>query len=187
MTGPASDELRAAVTARAQDTPYQVVPTPEGFDLRINVVDAHWYGLISAAGLKKVVEHRVALDESRRRLTMTDVHLDVRWDAALDTSGHAPPRLVASAQVTRTLGRTYEVSFNRTWAINAQGVPAKVVDFSFSSAEGQSLIREPAVELGWTEHAGIYQRIGLIAGCVGLGLAVLTGGALAVLAAMGRL
>ncbi|WP_250447176.1 hypothetical protein [Actinotalea sp. C106] len=185
-TGP-GDALRAAVAARAQGTPYQVVPTPEGFDLRIDVVDARWYGLIGAAGLKKVVEHRVVLDEAARTLTLTDDHREVRWDGGVDASGAPMPRLVASAQVTRTLGRTYEFEMNRTWGIDQEGKPGRVVDFTFASAEGQSLIRAAAAEHGWKEKAGAAQRVGLAVGLAALALALVVGGTLAILGMTGQL
>lgn len=187
MTATPADALRAAVAARAQGTPYQVIATPAGFDLRIDVVDARWYGLIGAAGLKKVVEHRVVLDEARRTLTLTDDHREVRWDGGVDASGAPMPRLVASAQVERSLGRTYEFQANRTWGISEQGEPGRVVDFTFQSAEGQGMIRAAAAELGWTEKAGAAQRVGMVVGGAAIGLALVVGGALAVLAATGRL
>lgn len=185
-SGPA-DALRAAVAARADGTPYRMVPTPEGFDLRIDVVDARWYGLIGAAGLKKVVEHEVVLDEATRTMTLTDDHREVRWDGGVDASGAPMPRLVASAQVERTLGRTYEFELNRTWGIDQQGDPGRVVDFTFTSAEGQGMIRAAGAELGWTEKAGTAQRIGLVVGGAALALALVVGGVLTFLAATGRL
>jgi hypothetical protein len=116
VTTGASDQLRATVEARAQDTPYQVIPTPAGFDLRIDVAEARWHGLLAAAGRKKVVEHRVALDEKRRTMTMTDVDLEVHWGKGMRDSRTGLPWLEASDPTSRKRrGRIYEYEFSRTW------------------------------------------------------------------------
>ena len=183
----AADSLRAAVAARAAGTPYRLEPTPDGFHLRIDLADARWWGPLGAAGRRGVVEHRVTLDPAGRTFTLTDDHLDVRWDAAADPAGPRVPRLVASAEVRRTVGRTRAVSFERTYGLDDDARPARVVDIAFRSEQGQALVRGPAAELGWTERAGTAQRVGVVAAVGGLAVALLTGAALAVLAATGRL
>lgn len=172
MSATPREELRAAVAAEAAGTPYQVVDTPDGFDLRIDLADARWWGPLGTAGRRKVVQHRVVLDEERRRLTLTDDHYDVSWHAAAGT-GERVPRLEATARVERTVGRSHEVTLERVWGADpATGRPATVVDIAFSSREGQDLVRRAAARLGWTERAGAAQRLGLVAGAVGAGVAL---------------
>ncbi len=185
MTGPA-DELRAAVAARAEGTPYVVVPTPEGFDLRIDLADARWWGPLGAAGRRKVVQHRVALDEGARSMTITDDHYDVQWSAGADVSTRVP-RLVASARAERSLGRTWEVSGEKTFGLDDTGRPATVVDYTFSSAEGHGMIRDAAAPLGWSERMGAAQRAGVVAAVAAGGVAGLVAVVLVVLGATGRL
>ena len=165
-----SDQLRAAVAAGAQDTPYQVIPTPVGFDLRINVVDARWCSMLGAGGLKQVAENRVALDEVGRVMMTTDVHLGFEWEVDVQTPGMGLPRLVASALTEKKAGRVHEFSSNRTRGIDQEGEPATVVNVTVSSAEGHRMIRTPSAEPGWKEKAGTAERIGWAS--VGLGLAV---------------
>jgi len=173
----AADELRAAVAARAAGTPYTVVPTAEGFDLRIDLADARWYGLLGTAGRKKFVQHRVQLDEAARRFALVDDHYDLRWEAGVDPSGPGVPRLVAAAEASRTTGRVREFSFERTVGVDAgTRRPDVVVDYVFRSAEGQAMVREPAQQLGWRERRGAAERVGIVAAVVGGAGALLTVG-----------
>lgn len=182
---PSPDELIAAVTARTEDTPYEVVRTAEGFDLRIRLADARWYGALGAGGRSKVVQHRVRLDAEKARFTIVDDHYDLDWSAG--ASGPVP-KLKARVEMERFQGRKIERSFEKTWGVDAKtGEPGLVVDYSFSSAEGHRMIREPATSLGWRERMGGAQVAGIaVAGSVG-GIAAVAGIVLAALAATGRL
>ncbi len=167
----ARDDLRTAVAARAAGTPYVLVDTPEGFDLRIDLADAQWYGALGAAGRKKVVQHRVAVDESRCRYTLVDDLYDVRWSAGAGPTGASAPRLEASARASRFRGRVHEVSFEKTLGgsspVAAVMRPTSVLDVVFSSAEGQRMVREPAKALGWKQRAGWEVRVATVAAVVG--------------------
>jgi hypothetical protein len=184
VTGAAAHELQRAVAARAAGTPYVVVPTDEGFDLRVDLVDATWYGLLAQAGRRKVVQHRVLLDEATRQYVLVDDHVDVEWHVGAELSGPGVPRLVARREKRRTSGRAREYSWEKTFGTSAETLrPAVVVDYVFRSSEGQDMVREPARELGWQERAGTAERIGRVAGLIGGVGALVTlvgmGGALA--------
>jgi hypothetical protein len=175
MTSTAAD-LITAVTARAAGTPYEVVPTAEGLDLRIRLADAHWHGPLGAGGRRVVVQHRVRLDESTHRLTIVDDHYDLTWSAGL-------PVLTASARTEQFQGRTIRRSSEKIWGPDGQ----QVVDYSFSSDDGHRIIREPARALGWKERMGGVQLAGIIvAGSVG-GILATAGIVVAALVASGRL
>jgi hypothetical protein len=162
------DELRAAVAARVEGTPYVLVDTAEGFDLRIDLADARWYGLLGTAGRKKVVQHRVRVDEDARTYALVDDHYDLRWDAGAGPAGASVPRLGAQAEASRTRGRVREVSFEKTFGVDATTKrPDVVVDYVFRSDEGQRLVREPAEALGWKERQGWEVRVATVAAVVG--------------------
>jgi hypothetical protein len=182
-----AERLVAAVRERAEGTPYVVQPTEDGFDLRIDVGDARWYGLLYKSGLRKVFAFHVDLDEQRHRMTITDDHVDVRWDAGLDTSGHPLPVLTASAEGSRVRGRSYELSLNQTFALAGDARPGTVLDYTFSSAEGRDLIRDAAEDLGWSESTHADQRTGLVIAGIALAAVLVLGVALAVLALAGAL
>lgn len=174
--GAASYELRRAVAERVADTPYEVVDTPDGFDLRIELANARWYGLLGTAGRKRVVQHRVTLDEPRKKYVVLDDFFDVRWDAYADVEGGRVPRLVASGEVRRTTGRVlFEHSFEKTIGVDAETKqPDVVVDYVFNASEGQRMIREPAKALGWSERWSTPAKVGLGVGIVGAAGAVAT-------------
>lgn len=169
MSGDGTAEaFRDAVAARAAGTPYVVVDTPAGFDLRIDLADAAWYGLLAKAGRKKVVQHRVLVDGAARRFTMVDDHYDVEWQVGLDPSGPGVPRLRAARQESRTLGRVHEFSMEKTVGVSTTTHrPEVVVDYVFRSSDGQGMIRDAAEQAGWRERRGAAERVGIVAGVVG--------------------
>ena len=162
----AVEELREAATAAALGTPYKVLPTDDGFDLRIDLVDGRWHGLLKTVGRKTVVQNHVQLDPDTLTMRITDDHFTVRWAAGV--TGPVP-QLVAGFEATRTLGRTWSVS--REWTFGGNG-GREVVERRFTTAEAHGLIRGVAAELGWVEKAGVYERIGLVAAVVGGALAL---------------
>jgi hypothetical protein len=165
----AANELRRAVAERVADTPYEMVNTPEGFDLRIELANARWYGLLGKAGRKRVVQHRVTLDEPRKKYVILDDFYDVRWDTVADVEGGRVPRLVASGEKRRTTGRVmFEYSFEKTIGVDAgTKKPDVVVDYVFDASEGQKMIRQPATALGWSERWNTPAKIGVGFGILG--------------------
>ncbi|MFF1531130.1 hypothetical protein [Cellulomonas sp. NPDC058312] len=176
--GPAAEALRRSVAERVAGTPYQMVETPDGFDLRIELADARWYGLLGKAGRKRVVQHRVTLDEPRMKYVVLDDLYDVRWDAVADVQGGRVPRLVASGERRRTTGRVmFEYSFEKTIGVDAETKkPDVVVDYVFDASQGQRMIREPAKALGWSERWNTPAKVGVFfAVLAGVGLPVVVG------------
>ena len=106
---------------------------------------------------------------SRLRTTSTTCS----WQVAADGTGTREPRLLLAATGERTIGRSREVALERTWGgADPLGRPRPVVDLTFASTTGQTMIRDAAVELAG-RSAGGEQRIGLVAGLAGVGIALL--------------
>ena len=176
--GAAASELRRAVAERVAGTPYEIVDTPDGFDLRIELANARWYGLLGKAGRKRVVQHRVTLDEPHKKYVILDDLYDVRWEVAADVEGGRLPRLVASGEKRRTTGRVmFEYSFEKTIGVDAETKkPDVVVDYVFNASEGQKMIREPAKALGWSERWNTPAKVGVFfAALAAVGLPVVVG------------
>ncbi|GIG20054.1 hypothetical protein Cch01nite_07780 [Cellulomonas chitinilytica] len=181
MSTPA-EELIEAVSAAAAETPYRVNATEHGFDLRIDLQDVRWHGFLERVGRRGVVENHVVLDCERRTMRITDEHYDVRWVSG--ESGARAPHLAARIEATRTLGRTWEVQYEVPLGGHARtGEPAEQ---QFTTADGHRMIREAAAELGWSEKAGIYQRIGIAFAIVGALTAVAVGALLIYYAVTGQ-
>jgi len=168
-----TQELIARVRAAAEGSPYVVEERPYGFDLTIDLVDATWWTLLRKNAVKRVFTHEVRLEEGRRRMTITDVSNEVRWDAGVGPSGR--PSLHAEKQVQK--GRVYEFSSEKQWGADAAtpGGIGKVVDYTFRASEGRDLIRDAAKPLGWSEGMGREQKIGLAAALFALAIVVVTG------------
>lgn len=182
-----ADQLMAAVRARTEGTPYVVTPTPQGFDVQIDLADASWYALLYKQHLERTwVYHVKVEDETSKTLSITDEVRDVDWRVGAESSGGVPvPVLTMSKSGAK--GRFETKSFQKTWAVNEQGEYGKVVDYSFTSSEGRDLIRGPARELGWTDKRGGAERIGLYVALATVALLVLAGIVVGIVALAGGL
>jgi hypothetical protein len=169
VTQPQSYELFRRVQQAAEGTPYLVEQTDEGFDVTIDIVDAQWYGILSKAGLSKKFTHHVSVDDAK--YTIADDSVEVQWVKGV-------PRTAGS--VERKYGRQIEVSFEKSWAFNEEGEFGKVVDYSFSSEEGRSLVTQAADDLGLKYKRGAAEMAGLICALVAV-TGLLLGGVLALI------
>jgi len=145
-----TSRLEDAVRRASAGTPYTVVPTDDGFDLRLDLADAQWWGAFNRAGLRTSFTHEVRVYGDR--FVITDVARTVEWVAG-------SPRIAASAAVER--GRIQRVGFQRTYALGDDLRPQKVVDHSFSSETGRRLIEDAAAEHGLRQAMPLEQRIAL--------------------------
>ncbi|MBS2940024.1 hypothetical protein KDN32_19990 [Nocardioides sp. J2M5] len=178
MTPPvAAEELRRGVEAAAAGTPYVVAPTERGFDVSLDLVDAQWFGLFNAAGLRKQYTHHVAV-RGDGTYTVTDDSREVEWVAGV-------PRVAAGA--SRQIGRFKELGVQKVWAFDERGRFGPVVDFRFSSEEGRDLVTGVADQLGLRLRRGTAEIIGLVFALVAVVGLVVGGAAVGVLALLGRL
>ncbi|MDV3305625.1 hypothetical protein K7Z75_18355 [Mycobacterium avium subsp. hominissuis] len=138
-------EFRDAVAAAAQDTPYVVVDTKKGFDVKLDIANAQWWGLYNRAGLRKSFRWRVV--ERKSYFTITDRQVEVRWQAGVPTFG-------ASMQAQG--GRVLSFSRQKIWALSDNGRIEPVVDYRFNSREGRDLIRMVARQLGLKERQPLW-------------------------------
>ncbi|BBZ10618.1 hypothetical protein [Mycobacterium branderi] len=134
-------EFRDAVAAAVEGTPYTVVDTKKGFDVRLDIANAQWWGLYNRAGLRKSFRWRVT--ERKSSFTITDRQVDVKWRAGV-------PALGASMEVQG--GRIFSFSREKIWALSDRGRIEPVVDYRFNSREGRDLIRLVARQLGLKER-----------------------------------
>lgn len=133
--------FRDAVAAAAQNTPYTVVDTKKGFEVRLDIENAQWWELYNRAGLRKTFSWRVK--ERNSHFTIFDRQLDIHWRAGV-------PGL--SASVAAQGGRLFSLSRQKIWAVSDRGYVEPVVDYKFNSREGRDLIRAVARQLGLKER-----------------------------------
>lgn len=60
----AGQELFGAVRSRAQGTPYVVEPTADGFDVRLALEDARWFGTSREGRLTQASIHHVRVAQN---------------------------------------------------------------------------------------------------------------------------
>lgn len=180
------DRFLAAVRTRAEGTPYVVEPTASGFDVRVEVADATWYAPMYEAGVRKVFTHHVALGEGDR-YSVTDDGYEVEWQGGAESGAGGAPRPVLRAQAERQTGTVREFSFRKQYAWNEQGEYGEVVSYTFSSGEGNQLIRAAAEELGLKQTLPGTSKVALVIAVIGALGALVALVTLGLLALSGRL
>lgn len=161
-------ELFARVQAAAEGTPYVVSPTPNGFDVTVDVATPQWRTLLYQERVQKVFTYHVSVDEQNKKIAITDELYELEWSAGVGGAGLGQipvPHLRAS--VSRQSGRVWHKSSFKTAEIGADGSFGAVREYKFSSEEGRRLITGPAAELGWTETRGQTEKVGLVVAVVG--------------------
>lgn len=149
------DRVRQA----AAESPYVVTPTEKGFDLKVDIVNAKWWGALNRAELKKSFIHHVAVTDPRTYL-ITDDYVDIEWSGGVPSAHYSKEREV---------GRVYKKSFEVAYGFNENHRLEKIYSYTFDSEESRRLVKDAAKALGMKEKTPTTVRIGL---AVGLGTIV---------------
>lgn len=166
-------QLAAEVRRAVADTPYTVIDEmPDGFTVRIDVVDRKWWTLMYRKSLRSTFRHEVKVDEAAGTYSVTDRSDTVSWQAGVDVGGGVPrPTLKASRSFTS--GNVVTKSFRKEYGFDDDGSYGAVVDYTFSSSEGRQYVELAAQRLGLTKRMNANAKVGLVVGLgVGLVLAV---------------
>ena len=133
--------FRDAVAAAAEGTPYTVVDTKHGFDVKLDIVNAQWWELYSRAGLNSSFRWRVREHDSY--FTITERQINMKWSAGV-------PRFAFSFDMQ--CGRIPSFTRQKIWALSDHGRIEPVVNYRFNSKEGRDLIRMVARQQGLKER-----------------------------------
>ncbi|GMA32036.1 hypothetical protein [Litorihabitans aurantiacus] len=174
--------LAQEVRRLAHGRPYTVVDeTDDAFTVHIDVVDAGWWTLFKRKHLTYVFTHRVSVKHDGRAYSVRDTRKTLAWEAGVDVAGGVP-RPVIRGSMTFATGTIREKSFRREIAFDDELRPGVVVDYTFSSNEGNQLIEQAARRLGMRKTmngVSIFALVvALVAGVgslLGVGIAALTG------------
>lgn len=153
-------EFYHRVSTAAAGTPYLVTPTEDGFDVALDIVDAQWIGILSAAGVKRRFVHHVKVT-GPKDFTVEDDSQSVEW-------GADGPRLGGS--VERQLGRQIQFGAEKSWGIRPNGSVGVITEYQFNSEEGRQLVTLVGEQMGLKQHMPTTAKIGLY---VGIGTVVL--------------
>ncbi len=176
----ASEELFAAVKARAVGTPYVVERTGDGFAVRLDLEDPQWFGQLREWRLTQASIDHVRVLEAARTITVTEEVGTLTWVAGTD--GRERPTL--SATLVVTTGRVKSWNVQRTYSIGRGGL-TKESEVSFDPSVGRDLVLDTARPLGWKLQRSLNERVGLYVGVTTIILIVLTGAVVGIVALAG--
>jgi len=187
MTTPPPAHRPAAALAHevrrlTKGRPYTVVDeTDDAFTVHIDAVDAQWWTLFQRKGLSMVFEHRVKVSDDGRSYSVRDTSRTPEWKAGLDASGGVP-RPVIGGGASFATGTFRHTSFRKEIGFDDELRPGVVVDYTFSSNEGNALIEQAATRLGLRRTMNGVAKFALVlaivaggGSIVGVGIAALTG------------
>ncbi len=164
-------QLYEAVRELAAESPYLVTPTRRGFEVRVDLADARWYGLLQRRGLRTTFTHEVAVSEADRTYTITDARRTVSGEAGPSLSER---RLVIRGSSERRVGRLIHLEKRKDWGWDDKWNYGRVVDYTLNTEESRSLIRTAARKVGYEERLPRVVKGAMLAAGVGALVAALT-------------
>lgn len=109
--------------------------------------DARWWEALSRAGLTRLYELHVRLDEKRRTATLIDVTRSVRWRAG-------PTQVHIGGRSGRGVLAGYE--FGKQWGIQENWQTGVISDYRFVPAEIKTPVMNTILRSGWDVRFGIW-------------------------------
>ena len=110
-------------------------------------VDARWWEVLSKAGLTRLYELHVKLDEKRRVATLIDVHKSVHWRVG-------PTQVHIGKRSSRGVLVGYEIG--EQWGIKENWEQGVVFDYKFVPAEIKTPVMNTILRSGWDVRFGIW-------------------------------
>jgi hypothetical protein len=110
-------------------------------------VDARWWQVLSKAGLTRLYELHVKLDEKRHVATLIDVTRSVQWRAG-------PSQVYIGGRFGRGILAGYEIG--EQWGIAENWELSVVFDYKFVPAEIKTPVMNTLLRSGWDVRFGIW-------------------------------
>ncbi|RMD51079.1 hypothetical protein D6827_02865 [Candidatus Parcubacteria bacterium] len=121
--------------------PVQVIQKSDNhFVLTWNYADARWWEILAKAGLKKVYELHIKLDEVNKIATLTEVYKSVIWRTG-------PSSVFLFGGWFRGISLNYERA--KAWGIKENFDIGKIYDYEFNSYKIFNPILTLLLERGW--------------------------------------
>jgi hypothetical protein len=140
-----TDDLRERILAlNRESAPFRIVDgRDQGVDLiaEWKIVDAQWYEIFAKAGLEKVFEIRLKLNEGAKEVRAKDYEYEVSWSAGV------PSLHVASSKFR---GQKQSIQFGTAYAFTEELRPGQVYNYRFSTGELKEPIQDAVTSCGWT-------------------------------------
>jgi hypothetical protein len=110
-------------------------------------VDARWWELLAKAGLTKLYELHIKLDEDEHRATLIDVTKSVAWRAG-------PTEVRLRGGFFRGVMWAYEIG--KQWGIKENFQLGKIYDYKFVPQEIKYPIMNSILRSGWDVRFGLW-------------------------------
>jgi hypothetical protein len=110
-------------------------------------VDARWWEMLAKAGLTKLYELHVKLDETQHLATLIDVTKSVEWRAG-------PTEVRLRGGLFRGLIFTYEIG--KRWGIKENWEFGEVYDYTFMPTEVKLPVMNSILRSGWNVRYGLW-------------------------------
>lgn len=117
-------------------------------------VDARWWEVLSKAGLTRLYELHVKLDEKRCVATLIDVHKSVYWRAGPTQVHIGPTRVQVGGHLRRGILVGYEIG--KQWGIKENWEQGVVFDYKYVPAEIKTPVMNTILRSGWDVRFGIW-------------------------------
>ncbi|MFS8130477.1 MAG: hypothetical protein ACMG57_00715 [Candidatus Dojkabacteria bacterium] len=105
------------------------------------IVDAKWYQIFAKAGLKKVFQVWLKLDETTNTVSTTDKEYQINWVAGV-------PNLSLSTEAF--VGKKTEFSFGAAIGFTEEFKPGVIYNYTFSTKEIKEPLKQTVLSSGWS-------------------------------------
>jgi hypothetical protein len=109
--------------------------------------DARWWEILAKAGLARVYELHIKLDERRKVATLIDVQKSVQWRAG-------PSGVRLRGGFFRGIDLRYERA--RAWGISEAFRPGSIYDYRFVTSEIKDPVTNTILDSGWDVRFGLW-------------------------------
>ena len=154
-----SKELIRNLQTAAQDSPYVITPTQNGFEMTINIVDAKWYTLLYKNGIKKTFTIDAKLKEEKHAAATTDTLYALDWQAGAE-SGSLVPHIGGKLNVQK--GEVWSFQAGKQYGVSENGQVGETASWKFSSVEAKEWLDGQLRANGWHRSLGSTAKGALI-------------------------
>jgi hypothetical protein len=143
-----AEELRALIKGINEfDVPVMVQEKQNRLVVTWRYVDAKWWEILARAGLEKVYELHIKLDEAKKQATLIDVLKSVSWRAG-------PSEVRLHGGFFRGVSFAYEIG--KAWGIKENFQLGALYDYKFSPQEIKNPVVNSILRSGWSVRFGIW-------------------------------
>lgn len=135
----------------ANNTPYAIEETDNGFRMSMNIVDAKWYTLLYKNGIKKTFTIDAKLNEGKQAAATTDTLYALDWQAGAD-AGTFVPKIGAKLNVQK--GEVWSYQAGKEYGVNNDGKVGETASWHFNSSEAKAWLDGQLKASGWHRTLG---------------------------------